>query len=136
MTFIGNKIPFFSPILRNASKLVLCLLIISSSDAGADIYRFVTVDGVETFTDAPLHKEAKVIIKESSKSPTAAKSKKKQKNHDISLNEIVEKTVSASIATTALKASTMAGMTMSGSKVQRMGITRGSALPMPAGTGQ
>ena len=97
MTFIGNKIPFFSPILRNASKLVLCLLIISSSDAGADIYRFVTVDGVETFTDAPLHKEAKVIIKESSKSPTAAKSKKKQKNHDISLNEIAEKAVQSAL---------------------------------------
>ena len=34
-----------------------------SSYSEADIYRFVTVDGVETFTDAPVNKDAKVVIK-------------------------------------------------------------------------
>ena len=64
----------------------------------ADIYRFVTVDGVESFTDAPVHKDAKVIIKESSKAlPKRQKTAKVQKTHDISLNEIVERTITASI---------------------------------------
>jgi len=63
-----------------------------------DIYRFVTVDGVETFTDAPVNKDAKVVIKEHSK-PVQKRQKiaKAQKTHDISLNEIVEKTINASI---------------------------------------
>jgi murein DD-endopeptidase MepM/ murein hydrolase activator NlpD len=64
----------------------------------ADIYRFVTIDGVETFTDAPQDKTAKIVIKEH---PTSAsKNKKTAKNEkvrDVSLNEIVEKTVSASL---------------------------------------
>jgi murein DD-endopeptidase MepM/ murein hydrolase activator NlpD len=75
--------------------IVFCLI---SSFSGADIYRFVTTDGVETFTDAPSNKTATVVIKEQ---PTAAlkqrKSSKKPKTHDVSLDEIVLKTVSASI---------------------------------------
>lgn len=65
----------------------------------ADIYRFVTVDGVETFTDAPQNKTAKVVIKEYG-TPLAKKKKKAAKNEkvrDVSLNEVVEKTVNASI---------------------------------------
>jgi murein DD-endopeptidase MepM/ murein hydrolase activator NlpD len=64
----------------------------------ADIYRFVTVDGVETFTDAPQDKTAKVVIKEHRASPSQKKkTEKKEKVRDISLNEILEKTVSASL---------------------------------------
>ncbi len=63
----------------------------------ADIYRFVTVDGVETFTDAPVNKDAKVVIREHSKSLNRQKHAKAQKIHNVSLNEIVEKTVNASI---------------------------------------
>ena len=82
------------------SAIVLCLASLLAMPAlcHADIYRFVTVDGIESFTDAPLNKAAKVVIKESAKSPKHQKTKSKQKTHDISLNEIVEKTVSASIA--------------------------------------
>lgn len=75
--------------------LLLCLF---SSFAEADIYRFVTIDGVETFTDAPSDKSATVIIKD--RQPPAAKqrkSSKKQKTHDISLDEIALKAVSASL---------------------------------------
>ena len=69
-----------------------------SSFAGADIYRFVTVDGVETFTDAPSNKSAKVVIKEhTAKTTKQRKSSKKQKFHDISLDEIVQKAVTASL---------------------------------------
>ncbi len=75
--------------------LVFCLV---SSNAGADIYRFVTIDGVETFTDAPSNKSATVVIKDR---PTAAtrqlKPVKKQKTHAISLDEIVQRTVTASL---------------------------------------
>jgi murein DD-endopeptidase MepM/ murein hydrolase activator NlpD len=65
----------------------------------ADIYRFVTVDGVETFTDAPQNKTAKVVIKEYGVSPSPKKRKtaKSEKVRDISLNEVMEKTVNASI---------------------------------------
>jgi murein DD-endopeptidase MepM/ murein hydrolase activator NlpD len=77
----------------------LCLLIILTIPAisHADIYRFVTVDGVESFTDAPLNKDAKVVIKENNKTSKRRNTVKAQKTHDISLNEIVEKTVNASI---------------------------------------
>jgi len=65
------------------------------SQAHADIYRFVTVDGVETFTDAPVNKEARLVVKD-----TARKNKKntkKEKVHTISLDEIVAKTVQTSL---------------------------------------
>lgn len=69
-----------------------------SSSVDADIYRFVTVDGVETFTDAPVNKDARVIIKERP-APVAGKAKKSraEKVHEVSLNEIIEKTVHASL---------------------------------------
>jgi murein DD-endopeptidase MepM/ murein hydrolase activator NlpD len=74
---------------------IFCLV---SSFAKADIYRFVTIDGVETFTDAPSNKSATVVIKD--RTPASAKQKKsskKQKTHDISLDEIVQKAVTASL---------------------------------------
>jgi murein DD-endopeptidase MepM/ murein hydrolase activator NlpD len=64
----------------------------------ADIYRFITVDGVETFTDAPQDKTAKVVIKEHSASSSQKRTtEKNEKTRGVSLNEIVEKTVSASL---------------------------------------
>lgn len=64
----------------------------------ADIYRFVTVDGVETFTDAPQDKKARIVIKEHRTSPAPKrKTAKNEKIRNISLNEVVEKTVSASL---------------------------------------
>lgn len=75
--------------------LMFCLI---NSFAGADIYRFVTVDGVETFTDAPSNKSATMIIKDYPVTGTKQhKSLKKQKRHDISLDEIVQKAVAASL---------------------------------------
>jgi murein DD-endopeptidase MepM/ murein hydrolase activator NlpD len=75
--------------------LMFCLI---NSFAGADIYRFVTIDGVETFTDAPSNKSATVVIKDHKATTTKQrKSSKKQKNHDISLDEIVQKAVTASL---------------------------------------
>jgi murein DD-endopeptidase MepM/ murein hydrolase activator NlpD len=74
------------------------IALITSATSHADIYRFVTIDGVESFTDAPLNKDAKVVIKEYTKNHAKRqKTVKVQKNHDISLNEIVEKTVNASL---------------------------------------
>ena len=64
----------------------------------ADIYRFVTIGGVETFTDAPQDKTAKVVIKEYRKSPSKnKKTAKKEEVRAIPLNEIAEKTVRASL---------------------------------------
>ena len=71
----------------------------SGFEAKADIYRFVTIDGVETFTDAPVDKDARVVIRERP-APTTPKNKKNSKTkkiEDISLDEIVEKTVHASL---------------------------------------
>ncbi|MDR3578885.1 MAG: M23 family metallopeptidase [Oryzomonas sp.] len=64
----------------------------------ADIYRFVTIDGVETFTDAPQDKKAKVVIKEYGPAPSKnKKTAKNEKVREVSLNDIVEKTVRASL---------------------------------------
>src|SRR5689334_3469041 len=88
-------------IFRNRSPLIwpmTFLLCLFSSFAEADIYRFVTIDGIETFTDAPSNRSATVVIKERP-APTTKKSKsvKKQKTHDISLDEIIQKAVTASL---------------------------------------
>ena len=86
-----GKQPFFS-------ALCLAFILTTPVFCHADIYRFVTVDGVESFTDAPLNKEAKVVIRERTKtSSKRQKIVKQQKTHDISLNEIVERTVNASL---------------------------------------
>jgi len=88
------------------SKLMITLLcsvglfLASSRPAQCDIYRFVTVDGIETFTDAPLDKSARMVIRDSSKKqPKSKKSAKTQKTHEVSLDEVVEKTVRASQGT-------------------------------------
>jgi murein DD-endopeptidase MepM/ murein hydrolase activator NlpD len=82
----------------SAFLALLALPSLFSSYAKADIYRFVTIDGVETFTNSPVNKDARLIIKESS-APIAKKAKKNRpdKVHDVSLNEIAEKTVNASL---------------------------------------
>jgi murein DD-endopeptidase MepM/ murein hydrolase activator NlpD len=86
--------------VKQFTYAVFCLVFLLTTHAvcQADIYRFVTVDGVESFTDAPLNKDAKVVIKEPAKtSQKRQKTAKSQKTHDISLNEIVERTVNAQI---------------------------------------
>lgn len=73
------------------------LLIACSLPVRADIYRFVTIDGVETFTDAPVNKDAQIVIK--SKPKTASKRSAREissasaRQPAPSLREIVEKTV-------------------------------------------
>ncbi|HXE97956.1 MAG TPA: M23 family metallopeptidase [Dongiaceae bacterium] len=75
--------------------LVACLV---CSSARADIYRFVTIDGVETFTDAPGNTSATVVIKDRPTTATKQRtSSKKQKTHEISLDEIVQKSVAAAL---------------------------------------
>jgi murein DD-endopeptidase MepM/ murein hydrolase activator NlpD len=84
--------------IRAYTLHLIVTLCLTSSFAGADIYRFVTIDGVETFTDAPNNKSATVIITDHAKTTAVRhKSQKKQKIHDISLDEIVQKTVTAAI---------------------------------------
>lgn len=80
------------------SILSILTIVVIPVASHSDIYRFVTVDGVESFTDAPVQKDAKVVIKETPKSRQKIKKPEKaQKNHDISLNEVIERTISASI---------------------------------------
>ena len=84
---------------RHIFSCALCLacILATAVQCHADIYRFVTVDGVESFTDAPLNKGAKVVIKEHVKTPKRQDHAKAQKVHNVSLDEIVEKTVNASV---------------------------------------
>jgi len=93
-TFSGTN-----PTGRKTFSTALCLACILAAPVycHADIYRFVTVDGVESFTDAPLNKGAKVVIKEHAKTPKRQNHAKARKIHNVSLDEIVEKTVNASI---------------------------------------
>lgn len=79
------------------STLCLTYVLATPVVSHADIYRFVTVDGVESFTDAPVDKGARVVIREHTKTLKHQKHAKAQKIHNISLNEIVEKAVNASI---------------------------------------
>ena len=87
-------------ILTNLLFIVTHLLPLNL--AQADIYRFVTIDGVESFTDSPLQKDAQVVLKEtvkSSRKKTArAISKEATKIQAPSLKEIIEKTVQSQIA--------------------------------------
>lgn len=85
---------------QRAFIILVSALFLLTTCAGAqcDIYRFVTVDGVETFTDAPVNKQARIILKDAvKKTRKRAKSEKKEKIHNVSLDEIVAKTVQASI---------------------------------------
>ena len=85
----------FNFVLTLSLTIFFCIV---STFANADIYRFVTIDGVETFTDAPSNKSATVVIKDrSAEKPKQRKSSTKQKTHDISLDEIVQKAVTASL---------------------------------------
>lgn len=78
--------------------LLLVAFCVNASFAEADIYRFVTIDGVETFTDAPSNKSATVVIKDRPSTPAkSGKKTKKQKTHDISLDEIVLKAAEAAL---------------------------------------
>jgi murein DD-endopeptidase MepM/ murein hydrolase activator NlpD len=74
------------------------ILFFSCLPAEADIYRFVTIDGVETFTDTPRDKGASVVIKDRSTVVTTQKKSAYSKTHDISLDEILQKTVSAHLS--------------------------------------
>jgi murein DD-endopeptidase MepM/ murein hydrolase activator NlpD len=78
----------------------MLVLLVMPISGHTDIYRFVTVDGIENFTDAPVHKGAKVVIKETKQSQKRQKTSKTQKMHEISLNDIVEQTVNASLSPT------------------------------------
>lgn len=68
----------------------------------ADIYRFVTIDGVESFTDAPLKKDAHVVIRDTARAPRKVSAKKLSRESTRkpapSLQEIVEKTVQAQVS--------------------------------------
>ncbi|MGD9663383.1 MAG: M23 family metallopeptidase [Porticoccaceae bacterium] len=68
----------------------------------ADIYRFVTVDGVESFTDTPLKKDARVVIKDTAKTSRKGSarmlSKEAIRKSPPSLQEIIEKTVQAQLS--------------------------------------
>lgn len=81
--------------------VVLHGLLLSVPLATADIYRFTTVDGIETFTDAPTQKDAQLVIKaqdrpKSTKRKNArALSRETAKPSAPSLNEIIEKTIQA-----------------------------------------
>ncbi len=75
-------------------------LFIPGNSAYADIYRFVTIDGVESFTDTPLQKDAQIVIKDQTKSRNKSRSartlsKETPKTPAPSLREIIERTIEA-----------------------------------------
>jgi len=87
--FYINSSAKFLPLL-----LILPILLILPDPTNADIYRFVTIDGIESFTDAPLSKDAQIVIKEKPAQATRLKKKNgKHKTHDISVEEVVAKAV-------------------------------------------
>lgn len=79
------------------SALLLCLPVYSPATAFGDIYRFVNIDGVEIFTDSPNHKGAQIVIKSNSAKTVKTKKRTADKSKPLQLNEVVDKTVLASI---------------------------------------
>lgn len=81
---------------------MLLMLAVTVSSASADIYRFVTIDGIETFTDAPMTKDAQVVIKTpkapQNRAPARELSRGSSRRPAPSLQEIVEKTVQNQMA--------------------------------------
>jgi len=73
-------------------------LLLTPAPSQGDIYRFVTIDGVETFTDAPINKQAKVVIKDTGVKQNIKKRTVPEKTKKVSLDEIVAKTVHASLS--------------------------------------
>jgi murein DD-endopeptidase MepM/ murein hydrolase activator NlpD len=89
---------FFSAMLL---LLILLFSLVLQQSAQADIYRFVTIDGIENFTDSPQQKDAQIVIKESAK-PQRKKSaqimsSESKRSPAPSLKEIIEKTVQSQI---------------------------------------
>jgi len=83
MRAILYKLDFFTITFKQflATSLVCVAISWLPVNCRADIYRFVTVNGVETFTDAPQDKTAKVVIKEYRTSPS--KNKKTEKKEKV-----------------------------------------------------
>lgn len=82
--------------IRIATVVIFAALIPAYSLA--DIYRFVTIDGVETFTDAPNQKDAQVVIKTGNRKQPSQKtvrhlSSETPRKAPPSLREIIDKTV-------------------------------------------
>lgn len=69
--------------------------------AQADIYRFVTIDGIENFTDTPQQKDAELVIKEATrpqkKKSAQVISRESKRTPSPSLKEIIEKTVQSQL---------------------------------------
>lgn len=88
-----------APLHRISRPLAAFLMLVlqAAPQARADIYRFVTVDGVETFTDAPMDKQARLVIREQP-SGRSKKSTGKKAEKTISLNEVAARTVAASLS--------------------------------------
>jgi len=78
--------------------LLVCAGMFIPTCGYGDIYKFVTVDGVETFTDAPQDLQARLVIRESRPGKRRKGNRSgAEKTRSISLKEIIEKTVEGSI---------------------------------------
>ena len=83
------------------TQLLCCavVLMLQPGSAHGDIYRFVTTDGVESFTDAPVSQDAKIVIREKRARDTASRKRADLRPaKEISLNEVVEKAVQSSLS--------------------------------------
>lgn len=82
--------------------IVAAITLLVPVGATADIYRFVTIDGIETFTDAPRQKDAQVVVRssrsrQSARKPAAPVPPRQQAPP--SLREIIERTVQNQVQT-------------------------------------
>lgn len=82
--------------INKITAKIIFFTLLCATPSAADIYRFVTIDGVETFTDSPIQKGAQVVIKtKKQRTPRQPRdiSATSMKKPAPSLKEIVEKTV-------------------------------------------
>lgn len=114
--------------ITNGLLLILftILLFICPIQAQADIYRFVTIDGIESFTDAPMEKDAKLVLKSTAKKAKKGTARDISKNTNKtpapSLQEIVEKTVQNQLTPNEPQASIEAVLPVSGHITSGVGM--------------
>lgn len=65
--------------MKILSSLLLIIMFFATHEAAADVYRYISKDGVECYTDAPIHRKSVLIIREPRKlQKTAKKSSEKR----------------------------------------------------------
>ncbi|HOP40033.1 MAG TPA: M23 family metallopeptidase [Geobacteraceae bacterium] len=80
--------------MKTILTLHILLLLVAANKASADIYRYISKDGVECYTDAPVNRESVIVIHERRKSRKSVKKTKDGKYIKSPANKSFSKSIS------------------------------------------